>query len=179
MTKYYQPAPKSVSKKVMDFFKRYYPLQYTTGAAAGMLNIKYGLVSDAICKLRNLGILKTDGKEGHQFNPDHGVLIGAAPKRINITIRRESQKQAKQAEYADSLRRDNEKAAALKASNYTGYELTKEDEKKIQRLASAPNMGQRHYVDPESIKQQPGPFSGMKPGQYAFEPASCAAMAAA
>jgi len=172
MTKYYQPAPKSVSKKVMDFFKRYYPLQYTTGAAAGMLNIKYGLVSDAICKLRNLGILKTDGKEGHQFNPDHGVVIGAAPKRINITISRPSQKQAKQAEYADSLRRDNEKAAALKASNYTGYELTAEDQKKIQRLGHAPNMGIKHYVDPASIKPLPI-------GVYAFEPASCAAMAAA
>lgn len=34
----------------------------------------------------------------------------------------------------------------------------------------------RFYVDPASL--QPGPFSSMKPGQYAFEPASCAARAA-
>lgn len=34
----------------------------------------------------------------------------------------------------------------------------------------------RFYVDPASL--QPGPFSSLKPGQYAFEPASCAARAA-
>lgn len=178
MTKYYQPAPKSVTKKVMAFFERNPTLRFTTQEAAGNMHLAYGLVSNSICKLRELGILNTQGREGHQFNPGHGVVIGVAPKKAQITIRRESQKQARQVEYADSLRRDNEKAAALKASNYSGYELTAEDEKKIQRLGHAPNMGQRCYVDPDSIKQHPGPFGGLKPGQYAFEPASCAAMAA-
>lgn len=33
----------------------------------------------------------------------------------------------------------------------------------------------RFYVDPASL--QPGPFSSLPPGKYAFEPASCAARA--
>lgn len=35
----------------------------------------------------------------------------------------------------------------------------------------------RYWTDPEKITDRP--FGSLKPGQYAFEPASCAAMAAA
>jgi hypothetical protein len=36
----------------------------------------------------------------------------------------------------------------------------------------------RFYVDPASLAPEQRSFGGMKPGQYAFEPASCAARAA-
>jgi hypothetical protein len=36
----------------------------------------------------------------------------------------------------------------------------------------------RFYVDPDSLAPEQRSFGSMKPGQYAFEPASCAARAA-
>ncbi|MEL4181222.1 hypothetical protein [Roseateles sp. PN1] len=140
MTKYYQPEPGSVAKKVMAFFARNPTLRFTTGETSDNLRIAYGRVSNTICKLRELGILNTQGREGHQFNPNHDVVIGPDPLKL------------------------------LPASS------RKAKPRLVEVLPAPANLGNRCYVD--LSKMAPGPFGSMKPGQYAFAPASCAAMAA-
>lgn len=73
-------------------------------------------------------------------------------------------------------RKLDEARAEFKASNRSDYELTDADRAKIKNIRTPACLGNRCYVDPEQIR---GGFAALKPGQYAFEPVSCAALAVA
>lgn len=93
----------------------------------------------------------------------------------HITASRESRKQRERREAMDAMVRANERSAAFKASNKSGYELTKEDQTKIKRVETPPTLENRFWVDPDQMQ---GFFSRLKPGKYPLPANTCAAKAA-
>lgn len=87
--------------------------------------------------------------------------------------RRPSMKQIGHAQTVEALRRAQDREADFRASNRSGYELTEEDKAKVTDAGGFSGR-HRYSVDPAEIT---GGFGALKPGQYAFEPTSCAARA--
>lgn len=97
-------------------------------------------------------------------------------KERGYTARAPSQRQKRLINNLAVGRKLDEARADFKASNRSDYELTEADRAKIKNIRTPACLGNRCYVDPEQIR---GGFAALKPGQYAFEPVSCAALAVA
>lgn len=96
-------------------------------------------------------------------------------KACGYVPRPQSRKDAATTPNQELRRKMDEDRAALRASNRSGYVLTDEDKAKIVEIPGFTGRP-KHAADLAEIT---GGFADLKPGRYAFPPASCAAQAVA